>query len=160
MSPCTTVFSKAPKHKCSSVEVQQHVGDFGTIIGKGVRLVMEVQEILGKEQPKFTGVRTIKLVWFPVWAWTEGFLELLRLFTSLPKTWVRSGSMLYGVLGQGLGWSSQGQTTTRVSLSLVLGPRASSADSTIDGPSSQLEFLVGHGSITVWGCVFKYTIKY
>ena len=43
----------------------------------------------------------------------------------------------------------RGETTTGVSLSLVLGPGASSVDSTIDGSSSQLEFLVRHGGMIV-----------
>ena len=55
---------------------------------------------------------------------------------SLPKAWARSDSMSYGVLGQGSGWDSRGETTTGVSLSLVLGPGALSVDSTMDGSSS------------------------
>ena len=64
--------------ECSSVEVQQHVGNFGTIIGKGIRLVVEVQETLGKEQLKFTGVRTIKLVWFPDSSLNGGFPRVIE----------------------------------------------------------------------------------
>ena len=37
----------------SSMEVLQHIGDFGTIVGKGVRSVAEVQETLDQEWLKF-----------------------------------------------------------------------------------------------------------
>ena len=63
----------------------------------------------------------------------EGFLELLRLLANLLKAWARSGNVSYG---QGLRRGSGGVTTTGVSLSLVLGPEASSAKSSIDGTSS------------------------
>ena len=59
--------------KHSSMEVQQHIGDFSIVIGKSVRLVTEVQETLGQERLKFMGVRTIKLVQFPDLSLNRGF---------------------------------------------------------------------------------------
>ena len=76
----------------SSIEVQQHVGDFSTIVGKVSGWLQKFRRHWVKNS------RSLRVSEPPNWsgslilAWTEGFLELLRLLVSLPKAWARLDS--------------------------------------------------------------------
>ena len=45
-------------------EVGLREGDFGMVLGKCLRTILEVQLALHKEDPEFTGISPVKLVWF------------------------------------------------------------------------------------------------
>ena len=72
--------------ECNSVKKRQCIGDFSTIIGKCVRTVAEVQEMLGQEWLEFTGVGTIKLVCFSDLSLNGGFPGVVEAIGKLAKS--------------------------------------------------------------------------
>ena len=71
--------------ECSSMKVQQHIGNFGAIVRESIRSVMEVQETLGQERLKFIGIETIALVRFPDLSLSRGFPGVFETISKSAK---------------------------------------------------------------------------
>ena len=54
-------------------EVGLHEGDFGTVLGECLRVILEVQLALHEEDPEFAGISPVKLVRFSDFGALRGF---------------------------------------------------------------------------------------